>query len=309
MAFGCRIKANVPKVTSGMEAYFVYIANKIQEIRFGKPKEVRILQLGELKTWPFWRAVLAEFVGTLLFVFLGSASAIPIGGAQSTIKIAFAFGIAIMALVQMFGHISGGHFNPAVSFGLAAVGIVTPVRAIIYTIAQSVGAILGGLILKGVTPTAYHGNLAVTSISSELNVGQGFGIEVILTFVLVFVIVATTDSNRIDGGMASVAIGLTIALLHLAGITFTGSSMNPARSVGSAVASNSFQDHWVYWVAPIVGGVVASVLYKFLFAPFRNGISMETAVNDLLQDSEMIVIPKDYFSGQHQKIQTANSHL
>lgn len=87
MVFGCRIKTNVSNVSSGMEAYFMYIANKIQEIRFGKPKEVRILQFGELKTWPFWRAALAEFVGTLLFVFLGSASAIPIGDTQSPIKV------------------------------------------------------------------------------------------------------------------------------------------------------------------------------------------------------------------------------
>ncbi|XP_071142861.1 aquaporin AQPAn.G-like isoform X3 [Mytilus edulis] len=306
-----RIKTNVPKITSGMEAYVMYIANKLQEIRFGKPSEVRILHFGELKTWTFWRAVLAEFVGTLLFVFLGCASAVPITGEpQSTIKIAFAFGISIMALIQMFGHISGGNFNPAVSFGLAASGIITPVRAVLYTVAQSVGAVLGGLILKGVTVSTYHSNLGVTSINPLLNVGQGFGVEVILTFVLVFVIIATIDSNRTDAGMASVAIGLTVAVCHLAGITYTGSSMNPARSLGSAVASNSFSDHWVYWVAPILGGVIAAVLYKFLFSPFRNAIPIDEAVNELLQDGDMIVIPKDYFTGRsQQKIQTVNSQL
>ena len=88
MVLNFRIKTNVPNVTSGMEAWVVYIANKLQEIRFGKPKEVRILQFGELKTWAFWRAVLAEFVGTLLFVFLGCASTIPLDGvAQSSIKV------------------------------------------------------------------------------------------------------------------------------------------------------------------------------------------------------------------------------
>lgn len=308
-----RIETNVPNVTSGMEAFVLYIANKLQEIRFGTPKEVRILQLGELKTWSFWRAVLAEFVGTLLFVFLGVASAVPLqplNSPQPTIKIAFAFGLAIMALIQMFGPISGGNFNPAVSIGLAAVGIITPVRAVIYTIAQTAGAILGGLILKGVTVSSLHGNLGVTSINPSLTVAQGFGVEAILTFVLLFVIVATIDSERVDAGMASVAIGLTIALLHLAGITYTGASMNPARSIGSCVASNNFQNHWVYWVAPIVGGVVATVLYKFLFSPFRNAMPMNQAVTQLLQDGEMIMIPKDYFTGKsHHKLQTFNCHL
>ncbi|VDI22932.1 Hypothetical predicted protein [Mytilus galloprovincialis] len=86
--------------------------------------------------------------------------------------------------------------------------------------------------------------------------------------------------------------------------------MNPARSLGSAVASNSFNDHWVYWVAPILGGVIAAVLYKFLFSPFRNAIPIDEAVNELLQDGDMIVIPKDYFTGRsQQKIQTVNSQL
>ncbi|KAK3088627.1 hypothetical protein FSP39_021464 [Pinctada imbricata] len=265
-----------------MEGYFVYVSDKLEEIRFGAPEKYQIFGTREVVKWAFWRAVLAEFIGTLLFVFLGCASAVPIGDSiQPTIKIAFAFGLAIMSLIQMFGHVSGGHFNPAVSIGLAVIAGITPIRAAAYTLAQIAGAIIGGLILKGVTPIQHQDKLAVTSVGADVNAGQGLGVEIILTFVLVFVIAATTDADRPNFETASLKIGLTVTMLHMSSITYTGSSMNPARSLGSAVASNSYGYHWIYWIGPIVGGCLATIIYKYIYSPYRGAISKEDAVNKL----------------------------
>ncbi|XP_062599756.1 aquaporin-4-like [Saccostrea cucullata] len=226
-----------------MEGYFMHVSQAVTEARFGKDVEEKVYSIRELKTWKFWRAVLAEFVGTMLFVFLGCASTLtdPI----NPVRIALAFGLAIMALIQMFGHISGGHFNPAVSLGFLASFQITIFRALFYTIAQTIGAIVGGMILRGVTPGAFHSNLGVTKVSDSYTLLQGVAIELILTFCLVFVIIATTDGNRTDFGSVSLKIGLTVAMLHFSSITLTGSSMNPARSLGSAVASNDYDTHWV----------------------------------------------------------------
>ncbi|XP_061182475.1 aquaporin-1-like [Saccostrea echinata] len=278
-----------------MEGYFMHVSQAVAEARFGKDLEEKVYSIRELKTWKFWRAVLAEFVGTMLFVFLGCASTLtnPI----NPVRIALAFGLAIMALIQMFGHISGGHFNPAVSLGLLASFQITIFRALLYTVAQTIGAIVGGMILKGVTPGDFHANLGVTKVSDSYTLLQGVAIELILTFCLVFVIVATTDGNRTDFGSVSLKIGLTVAMLHFSSITLTGSSMNPARSLGSAVASNDYDTHWVYWVGPILGGCIASLLYKFLFSPYRGAISNDEATHKLLAEGNMIAIPRNYFTG------------
>lgn len=273
----------------------MHVSQAVTEARFGKDVEEKVYSIRELKTWKFWRAVLAEFVGTMLFVFLGCASTLtdPI----NPVRIALAFGLAIMALIQMFGHISGGHFNPAVSLGFLASFQITIFRALFYTIAQTIGAIVGGMILRGVTPGAFHSNLGVTKVSDSYTLLQGVAIELILTFCLVFVIIATTDGNRTDFGSVSLKIGLTVAMLHFSSITLTGSSMNPARSLGSAVASNDYDTHWVYWVGPILGGCIASLLYKFLFSPYKGAISNEEATHKLLAEGNMIAIPRNYFTG------------
>lgn len=279
-----------------MEGYFMHVSKKVADARFGKEQEEeKVYSVQELKSWKFWRAVMAEFVGTLLFVFLGCASTLT--NPVNPVRVALAFGLAIMALIQMFGHISGGHFNPAVSLGLLASFQITIFRALFYTIAQTIGAIVGGMILKGATPGSFHANLGVTKVANGYTLVQGVGIELILTFCLVFVIVATTDGNRTDFGSVSLKIGLTVAMLHFSCITLTGSSMNPARSLGSAVASGDYDTHWVYWVGPILGGCIATLLYKFLFMPHRGAISNEEATHKLLAEGDMIAIPRDYFTG------------
>ncbi|XP_033727444.1 aquaporin-1-like [Pecten maximus] len=288
-----------------MEAFVHHITNKLSEIRKPKEPETKPLQFGELKLWSFWRAVLAELVGTMLFVFLGCMSSIPLRTHtpldHDPVKISLAFGLAIMALIQIFGHVSGGHFNPSVSVGMAVGNIITPVRAIMYTLSQTGGAIIGGFILKGVSPESVHSNLGLTQLDNEVTSGQGVGIEIILTFTLVYVIIATTDSNRVDFGSVSVKIGLTVATLHLSAIHFTGASMNPSRSLGIAVASNNFTDQWVYWVGPLIGGSLSALMYKFLFNPYKGAITMDDAVQKLAEDGTMVCIPRDYFRADSQR--------
>lgn len=286
-----------------MDGYFLYIADRLDRIRVGEGKGKFDL-LGELKSWELWRAVLAEGVATMLFVFIGTASAVlPVGEALSAaviVRIAFTFGLMITVLIQMFGHVSGGHMNPAVSVAMAVALKISPIRAILYTLTQCVGGILGSLILKGVTPSETHSNLGVTS-SPLLDAGQAFGCEVIFTFILVFSIFGCTDGNRPFFGSPALGIGLTVGVMHLAGIPYTGASMNPARSLGSAVISQSFVRHWVYWVGPLLGGCVAALSYKYVFDPYRGGVSMDQAIDKLMGDGDMIVIPKTYFKDSQQK--------
>ncbi|XP_076456846.1 aquaporin-5-like [Babylonia areolata] len=299
-----------------MEGLYVYTANKLEAVRKGDDgakKPYKIVDVQELKSLAFWRAVFAEFLAQILFVFLGGCSAMfTTAGNDKIIKIAFGFGLSIMALIQMIGHVSGGHINPAVTIALAVTLKISIARAFFYVIAQVVGAIVGGFLLKGLTPDTYHSDLAVTSINSALTPGQGLGVEIILTFVLVFVIFGTTDENRPSFGSPALLIGLTVTLLHLCGVSFTGASMNPSRSLGSAVASDSFVDHWVYWVGPIVGGILAAVSYTLLFTPYRGILSMDIAMQKMLQDENFVAIPRDYFkesSKTNGKEVTASSNL
>nr|BDI24354.1 aquaporin-2 [Peronia verruculata] len=271
-----------------MEALYIHIATKLEAIRYGRSgPSGKIFDVNELKSIELWRAVFAEFLAQVLFVFLGCASAVAINDANTPgsevylIKIALAFGLAIMALIQMFGHVSGGHINPAVTIAMAVAMNISIIRALLYVIAQIVGAIVGGFILKGLSPSRFHDNLAVTKLGSEVTQAQGFGVELLLTFVLVTVIFGTTDPNRASFGSPALLIGLTVSVGHLAGINYTGSSMNPSRSLGSAVASNSWKDHWIYWVAPIAGGIISALVYKLVINPYRGIINMDDAINKM----------------------------
>ncbi|XP_053382421.1 aquaporin AQPAe.a-like [Mercenaria mercenaria] len=284
-----------------MEGYFLHIASRLENLRT-QPCKGTFDILKELRSWDLWRAVIAEAMATALFVLIGTMSIMDLeqmdqGDRNAKyVRIAFAFGLIIAVCIQMIGHVSGGHMNPAVSIAMAVANVISPTRAVLYVFAQSLGGVVGSALLKAFTPSRLHNNLAVTVVSPELHVGQGLACEMIFTFILVMSIMGCTDSNRPLFGSPAVGIGLTITVVHLAAIPFTQASMNPARSLGSAVASLHFDDHWVYWVGPIVGGILAAILYKYVFNPYRKCMSYEDAVNQLLADTNMIVIPKSYFT-------------
>ncbi|XP_044761980.1 aquaporin AQPAn.G-like isoform X2 [Coccinella septempunctata] len=221
-----------------------------------------------------WRMLVAEFIGTLLLVFIGCGSIITLnGGDINIVQIGLTFGLVIATIVQTICHISGGHLNPAVTLSFFVTGDVKLIKAILYIVVQCIGAACGAAILRAITPSDKQGNLGITNINSGLEPIQGFIVEAILTFLLLIVIHGVCDSRRKDvKGSAPLAIGLAITSCHLAGIQYTGSSLNPARSFGPAVIMNLWPNHWIYWAGPIVGAVVAGLIYKFVFK-YRKGES------------------------------------
>ncbi|KAJ6627581.1 Aquaporin [Pseudolycoriella hygida] len=225
------------------------------------------LGINELKAKKhgIWNALIAEFVGIFLLNFFGCASCTH----GDKTMISFAFGLAVFMAVMAIGHVSGGHINPAVTVGMLVAGKISLVRAILYIIVQCCGAIAGTAALKSVVPEAFHSGLGHTDLATDVLPAQGLGIEFFLGFVLVFTVFGVCDENKADSRfVAPLAIGLTVTLGHLGFVAFTGASMNPARSFGTAVIRNSWNNHWLYWVGPILGGFGASLLYtQVLSAP------------------------------------------
>ncbi|KAI9580497.1 hypothetical protein GQX74_012578 [Glossina fuscipes] len=210
-----------------------------------------------------WKELLAEFVGTFVLLFLGLFSCI--GG--SVEQISFAFGLAVASMAQAVGHISGCHINPAITLGFLIVGEISILKGLFFIIMQCLGAVAGaGVVYLSLLDTLMGNNLGITSPAANLHVGQAILIETLITFVLVIVVKAVSDSDRIDiKGSAPLAIGLSITAGHICAVPLTGASMNPARSFGPAVVQNSWDNHWVYWIGPNIGGILAGLLYRFCF--------------------------------------------
>ncbi|XP_077990196.1 aquaporin AQPAn.G-like [Glandiceps talaboti] len=223
----------------------------------------------DLGTLEFWRAVIGEALATFLFVFIICASALPwvsnVTNEAKIIQIAMTGGIAIATLVQCFGDSTGGHINPAVTIGMLFTFKTGIFRAVLYIGAQCAGAIGGAALISVITPAAKRGGLGVTTPAVEISDVQAFSMEFMLTFILVFTVFATTDTKRNISGSQPLAIGLSVLVDHLIGISYTGASMNPARTLGPAVIMGVYDSFWVYWVGPLGAGVVAGWLYVFTF--------------------------------------------
>ncbi|KAF7283397.1 hypothetical protein GWI33_000726 [Rhynchophorus ferrugineus] len=215
-----------------------------------------------------WTALIAEFVGTFLLVAIGCGSCIAISASRvsSEVQIALTFGLIVAAMAQSIGHVSGCHINPAVTASLFVTGDIKLLKSLLYILVQCIGAAAGAAFLKFMLPESAVGNLGMTSVNAALTPAQGFLFELTLTFVLLFVVQAVCDGRRKDiKGSVPLAIGLAVAVVHLCGIQFTGSSVNPARTLGPAIVMNLWENHWVYWAGPISGGVLAGLLYKLVF--------------------------------------------
>ncbi|KAM7400575.1 hypothetical protein PAMA_004992 [Pampus argenteus] len=225
-------------------------------------------------TKDFWRSVSGEYLATLIFVLLSLGSTINWAAGEEKpppadlVLISLCFGLSIATMVQCFGHISGGHINPAVTAAMVVTRRLSLAKAVFYVVAQCLGAISGAGILYLVTPAAVRGSLGVTMVNSNISVGHALLVELLITFELVFTVFATCDSKRTDlGGSAGLAIGFAVAIGHLFAIPYTGASMNPARSFGPAMVTLNFENHWVYWVGPILGGILAAGMYEYLYCP------------------------------------------
>jgi MIP family channel proteins len=206
-------------------------------------------------------SLLAEFIGTFALIFIGAgAGALGDGG---LVGVAFAHGLVIVSFAYAYGHISGTHINPAVTIGVWTAGKIDTGRAFSYIFFQLLGGVVAAYTLAWVLGSR-SGNLGATLLADGVTPAVGVVLEAILTFFLANVVLNAAVSGK-AGGHAGLAIGLTLTLAILMGGPLTGASLNPARSLGPAVATGNFANLWVYFVGPILGGVVAGLLYKGVF--------------------------------------------
>ena len=213
-----------------------------------------------------YRTLLAELLGTFTLVFVGSLSilaAVAFGGPLQ-VGVAFGFGLALLAGLYAFGEISGGHFNPAVSLAMFMSRRLSAADMVGYWVAQLVGAILASLAVW----VAFSRNDVASTVTgtARSTAWEALWLELILTAVFVAVILQSTRSERVRG-TALIAIPLTLVAVHLAAIPFSGSSVNPARSLGPALVGGEWGDFWIYLVGPLVGGALAAILHTALYPP------------------------------------------
>jgi aquaporin Z len=231
------------------------------------------------------RQILAEFAGTAILVFFGVGSAVFGIDKVGDVGVALSFGLVLLALAYSIGPISGCHVNPAVTLGVLLRRGITAREAVAYWIAQVVGAILAGALLKLMTSsfgkvTDQTGALGTNDWGKTISGGGAFVLEVILTFLLVFVVLLVTGRAAAPG-FAGLAIGLVLTVIHLVGIPLDGTSVNPARSLGPAVfaGSHAMSHVWLFIVAPLVGGVLAALAHP-LFEPSAAEVKAESAEQD-----------------------------
>ncbi|WP_242033843.1 MULTISPECIES: MIP/aquaporin family protein [unclassified Coleofasciculus] len=213
---------------------------------------------------------IAEGVGTFILVFAGTGAVMVnqiSDGAVTHLGISFVFGAVVAALIYALGHISGAHFNPAVTLAFWTSGFFPKRQVLPYILAQSLGAIAASALLW--MALGRVGNLGAT-VPLEGNWLQSLVLETVLTFILMFVIFGSGLDRRAPIGFAGLAIGLTVGLEAAFMGPITGASMNPVRSLGPALVGGIWQHHWVYWVAPILGAQLAVLIYSQLSNGFRD---------------------------------------
>jgi aquaporin Z len=207
----------------------------------------------------------AELLGTFVLVFIGCGAIMTgaLAGTGATLPVAMAFGAAVAAVVYAFGHVSGSHVNPAVTLAFWVAGVHPTRRVLPYVLAQVLGALAAAAALRWTI-----GDVARLGATVPLdgNWQRAFAAELALTFVLVLVVCGSGLDRRAPAGFSGVAVGLAYAAGILALGMISGASMNPARSFGPAVVAGAWQDHWLYWVAPILGALLAAGAYR-LAAP------------------------------------------
>jgi aquaporin Z len=223
------------------------------------------------------RRVVAEFFGTLWLVLGGCGAAVLAAGFPGLgigfLGVAFAFGLTVLTMAYAVGHISGGHFNPAVTLGLWSAGRCASKHVIPYIIAQVVGAIIAALVLWWIAsgkPDWIPGGFAANGYGDlspgKYSLGSCFLTEVVMTFFFLFVIIGTTSKGA-AAGFAGIPIGLALTLIHLVSIPVTNTSVNPARSTGPALFAGSayIGQLWLFWIGPIIGAVIAGLLARWMY--------------------------------------------
>ena len=212
----------------------------------------------------------AECVGTFVLTLLGCGTAMFLGcnTPAGVVGTAVAFGLSVIAMAYTIGGVSGCHINPAITFGVALAGRMSWKDAVGYWCGQIIGAIIAGAVLllltKVVAAPDLTGGLGTNGVANAGGVGGALLVECLATFLFVLVVLGTTDSKVGAGNLAGLAIGLTLILIHLVCINLTGTSVNPARSIGPALfaGGEALKNVWVFIVAPMVGGALAVPVWK-----------------------------------------------
>ena len=213
-----------------------------------------------------------EFLGTFVLVFMGCGSVVLAGSYIGALGISFAFGFSVLAMVYAIGGISGCHINPAVTLSMFVVGKINSKNAVIYIIAQCAGAISGAAVLYSIAIGNPNYSLAANGLGqngfdaaspAQFTLTSAFVAEVLLTFIFLLVIHGST-SEKVPKGFAGIPIGLSLVLIHIVGIPVTGTSVNPARSLGPAilVGGTALNQLWVFWAAPLIGAFLAAVVWN-----------------------------------------------
>ena len=223
------------------------------------------------------KKLIAEFVGTMLLVIFGCGTAVAVNTYVTNIYgislpftmilIAAAFGLILMALVYSIGKVSGCHVNPAVTIGCLVDGRISVIEAIEYIVVQILGGIVGaeviGLIFGSYKSLGANGYETLSALPEITTMGVAIAIEIILSFVFILTVLSVTSKKNDNAG---VPIGLSLMLVHIMGIPFTGTSVNPARSIGPALftGGTALSQLWVFIVAPLIGGALAGLFYRFI---------------------------------------------
>jgi aquaporin Z len=220
------------------------------------------------------RKYFAELIGTFALVFVGCGSAVIAGSHIGFMGIAFAFGLTVLAMVYAIGPISGCHVNPAITVAMLVAGKINGKDTVGYIVSQCIGAIIAGALLMAVAVGKAGYSIAANGLGQngyglhspdQFSLGACFIAELLLTFLFLMVIFGSTHKNA-PQGFAGVAIGLSLVFIHLVGIPITGTSVNPARSLGPAlfVRGAALSQLWLFILAPILGGIIAALIWKWI---------------------------------------------
>jgi aquaporin TIP len=213
-----------------------------------------------------FRRSFAELVGAFALTFVGAGSIMASG--NNLLAVAAAHGLILAIMVSALGPISGGHFNPAITFGFLITGRIVPLLAIVYWVAQFAGATFAALFLRWIFPNAAvdGAKLGAPALNPAIAVAPGLVLEIIMTFFLAWVVFATAaDPRGAFQQIAGFAIGLTVGADILMGGPLTGAAMNPARAFGPQLVGNHWSDGWIWYIGPLIGAGIAALAYEHLY--------------------------------------------
>ena len=217
------------------------------------------------------RALTGEFLGSLLFVIFGAGAVALTGGmlaeklgSARLLVIALAHGLAFMLLVAATMPISGGHLNPAVTLAAMMSRRISLTRGGLYVAMQCAGAVVGAFLLTVMIPPGFHAGLGASAVGMRVTAIGGLLTEIVVTFVLVSAMLATTLGTSRSASIGVAVVGVTCVLAHLFAVPLTGAAMNPARSFGPAFMTGAWRDQWIFWMGPLIGAALAAWVRSFL---------------------------------------------